>query len=204
MRHSHGRTSAATRRRQAPVNLIIAFRAGRPRTCWSSWSPVLVTGSLALLSDARRAHGHRRPRPGDGAGRGHPGPARGAGAGGPAAPTGSGSWPRWPTGLLCSVSPGTSLYRGVAVIALTCLGCRWLSPRGGPDREPGQPPLGRVEGGLAKGAYLEVFADMLGSVAGSSWPPVIIFTTGWRYTGPVVIGAGINLLKKCPAADVGP
>ena len=42
-----------------------------------------------------------------------------------------------------------------------------------------------------KGAYLEVFADMLGSV-GVIVAAVIIFTTGWRYADPL-IGAGIGL-----------
>jgi cation diffusion facilitator family transporter len=42
-----------------------------------------------------------------------------------------------------------------------------------------------------KGAYLEVLADMLGSV-GVIVAAVIIYTTGWRYADPL-IGAGIGL-----------
>ncbi|WP_137121285.1 cation diffusion facilitator family transporter [Segeticoccus rhizosphaerae] len=42
-----------------------------------------------------------------------------------------------------------------------------------------------------KGACLEVFADMLGSV-GVIVAAVIIYTTGWRYADPL-IGAGIGL-----------
>lgn len=42
-----------------------------------------------------------------------------------------------------------------------------------------------------KGAYLEVFSDMLGSV-GVIVAAIIIFTTGWRYADPL-IGAGIGL-----------
>ena len=42
-----------------------------------------------------------------------------------------------------------------------------------------------------KGAYLEVFADMLGSV-GVIVAAVVIYTTGWRYADPL-IGAGIGL-----------
>lgn len=42
-----------------------------------------------------------------------------------------------------------------------------------------------------KGAYLEVFSDMLGSV-GVIVAAVIIYTTGWRYADPL-IGAGIGL-----------
>ncbi len=42
-----------------------------------------------------------------------------------------------------------------------------------------------------KGAYLEVFSDMLGSV-GVIVAAIIIYTTGWRYADPL-IGAGIGL-----------
>jgi len=42
-----------------------------------------------------------------------------------------------------------------------------------------------------KGAYLEVFSDMLGSV-GVIIAAIIIYTTGWRYADPL-IGAGIGL-----------
>ncbi|NHN57308.1 cation transporter [Calidifontibacter sp. DB0510] len=42
-----------------------------------------------------------------------------------------------------------------------------------------------------KGAYLEVFADMLGSV-GVIVAAIIIYTTGWQYADPI-IGAGIGL-----------
>lgn len=42
-----------------------------------------------------------------------------------------------------------------------------------------------------KGAYLEVFSDMLGSV-GVILAAIIIYTTGWRYADPL-IGAGIGL-----------
>ena len=42
-----------------------------------------------------------------------------------------------------------------------------------------------------KGAYLEVLADMLGSV-GVIVAAVVIYTTGWRYADPL-IGAGIGL-----------
>ena len=42
-----------------------------------------------------------------------------------------------------------------------------------------------------KGAYLEVLADMLGSV-GVIIAAIIIYTTGWRYADPL-IGAGIGL-----------
>ena len=42
-----------------------------------------------------------------------------------------------------------------------------------------------------KGAYLEVFSDMLGSV-GVIVAAIIIFTTGWRYADPL-IGAAIGL-----------
>lgn len=42
-----------------------------------------------------------------------------------------------------------------------------------------------------KGAYLEVFADMLGSI-GVIVAAIIIYTTGWRYADPI-IGAGIGL-----------
>ena len=42
-----------------------------------------------------------------------------------------------------------------------------------------------------KGAYLEVIADMLGSV-GVIVAAIIIYTTGWRYADPL-IGAGIGL-----------
>lgn len=42
-----------------------------------------------------------------------------------------------------------------------------------------------------KGAYLEVIADMLGSI-GVIVAAVVIYTTGWRYADPL-IGAGIGL-----------
>ena len=42
-----------------------------------------------------------------------------------------------------------------------------------------------------KGAYLEVFSDMLGSI-GVIVAAIIIYTTGWRYADPL-IGAGIGL-----------
>ena len=42
-----------------------------------------------------------------------------------------------------------------------------------------------------KGAYLEVFADMLGSI-GVIVAAIVIYTTGWRYAD-AIIGAGIGL-----------
>ena len=179
MGHDHGHASAATAGAKHRKPLIIAFGLTAAYMLVELVTG-LVTGSLALLSDAA-----------------HMGTdVLGLGMALAAITLAQREAPAQRTygtyrlevlaalanGLLLFGVAGYVLYEAWQRFAspLTCLaaddGCR----RGGPDREPDQfpPPRGRVEGEPEpQGAYLEVFSDMLGSV-GVIVAAVIIFTTG--------------------------
>lgn len=107
--------------------------------------------------------------------------------------------------VLAALANGVLLF-AVAAYVLFEAWQRFTSP----PEVPGLPMLAVAVGGLVvnlisfrlltagakeslnvKGAYLEVFADMVGSV-GVIVAAIIIFTTGWRYADPL-IGAGIGL-----------
>ena len=194
MGHDHGHASAATAGAKHRKPLIIAFGLTAAYMLVELVTG-LVTGSLALLSDAA-----------------HMGTdVLGLGMALAAITLAQREAPAQRTygtyrlEVLAALANGLLLF-GVAGYVLYEAWQRFASP---PD-VPGLPMLAVAAVGLIvnlisfrllaagskeslnlKGAYLEVFADMLGSV-GVIVAAVIIFTTGWRYADPL-IGAGIGL-----------
>ena len=194
MGHDHGHAAAATAGAKHRKPLIIAFGLTAAYMLVELVTG-LVTGSLALLSDAA-----------------HMGTdVLGLGMALAAITLAQREAPAQRTygtyrlEVLAALANGLLLF-GVAGYVLYEAWQRFASP---PD-VPGLPMLAVAAVGLIvnlisfrllaagskeslnlKGAYLEVFADMLGSV-GVIVAAVIIFTTGWRYADPL-IGAGIGL-----------
>ena len=194
MGHDHGHASAATAGAKHRKPLIIAFGLTAAYMLVELVTG-LVTGSLALLSDAA-----------------HMGTdVLGLGMALAAITLAQREAPAQRTygtyrlEVLAALANGLLLF-GVAGYVLYEAWQRFASP---PD-VPGLPMMAVAAVGLIvnlisfrllaagskeslnlKGAYLEVFADMLGSV-GVIVAAVIIFTTGWRYADPL-IGAGIGL-----------
>ena len=194
MGHDHGHASAATAGAKHRKPLIIAFGLTAAYMLVELVTG-LVTGSLALLSDAA-----------------HMGTdVLGLGMALAAITLAQREAPAQRTygtyrlEVLAALANGLLLF-GVAGYVLYEAWQRFASP---PD-VPGLPMLAVAAVGLIvnlisfrllaagskeslnlKGAYLEVFSDMLGSV-GVIVAAVIIFTTGWRYADPL-IGAGIGL-----------
>ena len=194
MGHDHGHASAATAGAKHRKPLIIAFGLTAAYMLVELVTG-LVTGSLALLSDAA-----------------HMGTdVLGLGMALAAITLAQREAPAQRTygtyrlEVLAALANRLLLF-GVAGYVLYEAWQRFASP---PD-VPGLPMLAVAAVGLIvnlisfrllaagskeslnlKGAYLEVFADMLGSV-GVIVAAVIIFTTGWRYADPL-IGAGIGL-----------
>ena len=194
MGHDHGHASAATAGAKHRKPLIIAFGLTAAYMLVELVTG-LVTGSLALLSDAA-----------------HMGTdVLGLGMALAAITLAQREAPAQRTygtyrlEVLAALANGLLLF-GVAGYVLYEAWQRFASP---PD-VPGLPMLAVAVVGLIvnlisfrllaagskeslnlKGAYLEVFSDMLGSV-GVIVAAIIIFTTGWRYADPL-IGAGIGL-----------
>jgi len=194
MGHDHGHASAATAGAKHRKPLIIAFGLTAAYMLVELVTG-LVTGSLALLSDAA-----------------HMGTdVLGLGMALAAITLAQREAPAQRTyctyrlEVLAALANGLLLF-GVAGYVLYEAWQRFASP---PD-VPGLPMMAVAAVGLIvnlisfrllaagskeslnlKGAYLEVFSDMLGSV-GVIVAAVIIFTTGWRYADPL-IGAGIGL-----------
>jgi len=194
MGHDHGHASAATAGAKHRKPLIIAFGLTAAYMLVELVTG-LVTGSLALLSDAA-----------------HMGTdVLGLGMALAAITLAQREAPAQRTygtyrlEVLAALANGLLLF-GVAGYVLYEAWQRFASP---PD-VPGLPMMAVAAVGLIvnlisfrllaagskeslnlKGAYLEVFADMLGS-DGVIVAAVIIFTTGWRYADPL-IGAGIGL-----------
>lgn len=194
MGHDHAHASAATAGAKHRKPLIIAFGLTAAYMLVELVTG-LVTGSLALLSDAA-----------------HMGTdVLGLGMALAAITLAQREAPAQRTygtyrlEVLAALANGLLLF-GVAGYVLYEAWQRFASP----PEVPGLPMLAVAVVGLVinlisfrllaagskeslnlKGAYLEVFSDMLGSV-GVIVAAVIIFTTGWRYADPL-IGAGIGL-----------
>lgn len=194
MGHDHGHASAATAGAKHRKPLIIAFGLTAAYMLVELVTG-LVTGSLALLSDAA-----------------HMGTdVLGLGMALAAITLAQREAPAQRTygtyrlEVLAALANGLLLF-GVAGYVLYEAWQRFASP----PEVPGLPMMAVAAVGLIvnlisfrllaagskeslnlKGAYLEVFSDMLGSV-GVIVAAVIIFTTGWRYADPL-IGAGIGL-----------
>ncbi len=194
MGHDHGHASAATAGARHRRPLLIAFALTAAYMVVELVTG-LVTGSLALLSDA--AHMGT-----DVLGLGM---ALAAITLAQRQATSQRTYGTYRLEVLAALANGILLF-GVAGYVLYEAWQRFASP----PAVPGLPMLAVAAVGLIvnlisfrllaagskeslnlKGAYLEVFADMLGSV-GVIVAAVIIFTTGWRYADPL-IGAGIGL-----------
>lgn len=194
MGHDHGHASAATAGARHRKPLLIAFGLTAAYML-VELAVGLATGSLALLSDA--AHMGT-----DVLGLGM---ALAAITLAQASTNPQRTFGTYRLEVLAALANGLLLF-GVAGYVLFEAWQRFSSP---PD-VPGLPMLtvaivglivnlisfrllvtGAKESLNVKGAYLEVFSDMLGSV-GVIVAAIIIFTTGWRYADPL-IGAGIGL-----------
>ena len=194
MGHDHGHASAATAGARHRRPLLIAFALTAAYMVVELVTG-LVTGSLALLSDA--AHMGT-----DVLGLGM---ALAAITLAQRQATSQRTYGTYRLEVLAALANGILLF-GVAGYVLYEAWQRFASP----PAVPGLPMLAVAAVGLIvnlisfrllaagskeslnlKGAYLEVFSDMLGSV-GVIVAAVIIFTTGWRYADPL-IGAGIGL-----------
>lgn len=194
MGHDHGHASAATAGARHRRPLLIAFALTAAYMVVELVTG-LVTGSLALLSDA--AHMGT-----DVLGLGM---ALAAITLAQRQATSQRTYGTYRLEVLAALANGILLF-GVAGYVLYEAWQRFASP----PAVPGLPMLAVAAVGLIvnlisfrllaagskeslnlKGAYLEVFSDMLGSV-GVIVAAIIIFTTGWRYADPL-IGAGIGL-----------
>lgn len=194
MGHDHGHASAATAGARHRRPLLIAFGLTAAYMVVELVTG-LVTGSLALLSDA--AHMGT-----DVLGLGM---ALAAITLAQRQATSQRTYGTYRLEVLAALANGILLF-GVAGYVLFEAWQRFASP----PAVPGLPMLAVAAVGLIvnlisfrllaagskeslnlKGAYLEVFSDMLGSV-GVIVAAIIIFTTGWRYADPL-IGAGIGL-----------
>lgn len=192
--HDHGHASAASAGGRHRRPLLIAFGLTAAYMLVELVTG-LVTGSLALLSDA--AHMGT-----DVLGLGM---ALAAITLAQREATAQRTYGTYRLEVLAALANGLLLF-GVAGYVLFEAWQRFASP---PD-VPGLPMLAVAVVGLIvnlisfrlltagakeslnlKGAYLEVLSDMLGSV-GVIVAAIIIFTTGWRYADPL-IGAGIGL-----------
>lgn len=192
--HGHSHASAATAGARHRTPLLIAFGLTAAYML-VELTVGLITGSLALLSDA--AHMGTDVL---GLGMALAAITLAQASGNPQRTFGT-----YRLEVLAALANGVLLF-GVAGYVIYEAWQRFSSP---PD-VPGLPMLAVAVVGLivnlisfrllmagakeslnVKGAYLEVFADMLGSV-GVIVAAIIIFTTGWPYADPI-IGAAIGL-----------